>query len=124
MLSNAVLVTVVTRADEVKSATATTKKADSFKKSDVSKPVDAIKVGVVSATEIMMDTEIGKKASANIDATRQKYAQEIQADAQKIEKKEKDLIAKAPTMSESSKRTASLEIENDKEALESRIKIG
>lgn len=106
------------------SSAALTIQADAIKTAVINKPVETalktsgLNVGVVSATEIMMDTNIGKDASKAIDDKRQTYMKQIQADAQDIEKKEKDLMAKASTMSADSQRKQSLEIENAKKALE------
>jgi Skp family chaperone for outer membrane proteins len=118
LLSSVAFVTVVTQADAPKQATAATAKATEIKHSDLNKSLETLKVGVVSATEIMLDTDLGKEASKKVDTKRQEYMKIAQLNAQDIEKKEKELVAKAPTMSAESQRKQSMEIANLKQDFE------
>jgi Skp family chaperone for outer membrane proteins len=115
LLSTVALVTVVSQADAPKPATPATTKAAEVKHSDLNKPIESLKVGVVSATEIMIDTDLGKDASKKVDTKRQEYMKIAQVNAQDIDKKEKELVAKAPTMSAESQRKQSMEVANLKQ---------
>lgn len=81
-------------------------------------PVRTLKAGVVSATDIMMNTDLGKEANGFIEKEREKSMKTLQTRAQAIEKKQKELEAKASTMSAESQRKLSLEIANLKQELE------
>ncbi len=77
-----------------------------------------IKVGVVSATDIMMGTDAGKEANARIDAKRVSSMGELEKDAKVIRDAEEKLRAKASTMSAESQRAEATKIEQNKQDLE------
>lgn len=81
-------------------------------------PAKQLKVGVVSATDIMMGTDAGKEANSFIEKEREKSMKTLQTRAQAIEKKQKELEAKASTMSAESQRKLNLEIANLRQELE------
>jgi Skp family chaperone for outer membrane proteins len=75
-------------------------------------------VGFVSATEIMMGTEQGKNANKRIEDERERSSKILQTRAQAIEKKQKDLEAKASTISRETQQKLSLEIASLRQELE------
>lgn len=77
-----------------------------------------LKAGVVSATEIMMGTNIGKDANARIDTKRMDMMTKLQKEGEEVKKLDDNLRAKATTMSEASKRDETAKIEGRRQELE------
>jgi|GEM_PF-2103864 Skp family chaperone for outer membrane proteins len=77
-----------------------------------------LKAGVVSATEIMMGTDIGQNANKRIDTKRVDMMNKLQKEGAAITEAENTLKAKASTMSESSKRDELAKIESRRQELE------
>jgi Skp family chaperone for outer membrane proteins len=117
LLSSAAFVTVVVHAEPLKPAAAVTHKA-----AEAGAKHAPLNVGVVSATEIMVETQEGKDASKSIDAKRQKYMMLAQAGAEEIAKEQKELDAKASTMSAESQRKQATKIANLKTDLDNNQK--
>lgn len=81
-------------------------------------PVKQLKAGVVSATDIMMGTNIGQDANKRIDTKRMDMMNKLQKEADEVKKLEDTLKAKMSTMSESSKRDEVAKIESRKQEIE------
>lgn len=81
---------------------------------------EPLKVGVVSATQIMMETDNGMEASKVIEDKRNGYMKQAQSRATDIEKKAKEFEVKVSsgTMSADSQRTESTKLANLKQELE------
>lgn len=81
-------------------------------------PGKHLKAGVVSATDIMMGTEIGQNANKRIDAKRLDMMNKLQKEAAEVQKLEDGYKARMTTMSETSKREEAVKIESRKQEIE------
>lgn len=78
-----------------------------------------LSIKVVSAQDIMAGTDLAQEASKTVESKRMEYMKQAQSRAQEIEKKEKDLSAKAATMSTDAQRKEAKIIADLRQDLES-----
>jgi Skp family chaperone for outer membrane proteins len=117
LLCTAALVTGLVHAEGIK-GDAPAKDAAKVATKAPEAPKHTLKAGVVSATDIMMGTEIGQSANKRIDTKRMDMMTKLQKEADDVKKLEDTFKAKMSTMSEASKRDEAVKIESRKQEIE------